>query len=148
MTCTGAARCSCRLRRVAMKVNVDTQPPPEFSISTLTIPDSSPLGIFAQHVPLASFYSSDDGIQRSSQQWESQGGNRRAQGGKVCLVGYALDQADASSDDPTYHALGLSSYLFNAGYMNQQWTDVQIIFFDQSLELHRSMSSGRPLSRP
>jgi len=44
------------------------------------------------------------------------------------------------ADVSDYHALGLSSYIFNAGYMNQQWTDVQILFFDAGIKLHRSES--------
>jgi len=43
----------------------------------------------------------------------------------------------ADDSDPSYHAIGLSSYIFNAGYMNQQWTDVQILFFDAGIKLHR-----------
>ena len=44
------------------------------------------------------------------------------------------------ADVSDYHALGLSSYIFNTGYMNQQWTDVQILFFDAGIKLHRSGS--------
>lgn len=48
------------------------------------------------------------------------------------------DRVHMSNDsDPSYHAIGLSSYIFNAGYMNQQWTDVQILFFDAGIKLHR-----------
>lgn len=56
--------------------------------------------------------------------------------GRIVEVSDVVCMADVS--DPSYHALGFSNYIFNAGYMNQQWTDVQILFFDTSIKLHRS----------
>ena len=36
------------------------------------------------------------------------------------------------------HAVALTNYIFNVGYMGQQWADVQLTFFETALKLHRS----------
>jgi hypothetical protein len=37
-----------------------------------------------------------------------------------------------------HHAVNLTNYIFNVGYMGQQWADVQLTFFETALKLHRS----------
>ena len=34
----------------------------------------------------------------------------------------------------------LDRYIYEVGYMQQQWADVQLTFFDQAIKLHRSES--------
>jgi hypothetical protein len=46
------------------------------------------------------------------------------------------DDIDYSSD-PSLHALSLTRYIFDLGYMNSQWSDVHFTFFDTGANLHR-----------
>lgn len=43
----------------------------------------------------------------------------------------------------TIHALGLTDYIFNVGFMQQSFADVQLTFFTDTLKLHRSASESR-----
>jgi hypothetical protein len=36
------------------------------------------------------------------------------------------------------HALGLADFMYNVGYLGQNWTDVHLSFFDTGIKLHRS----------
>ena len=38
----------------------------------------------------------------------------------------------------TNHAVGLADFIFNVGYMGQNWADIQVTFFDTGVKLHRS----------
>ncbi|ORX36280.1 hypothetical protein BD324DRAFT_485428 [Kockovaella imperatae] len=46
--------------------------------------------------------------------------------------------------DSATHAMGFSDYIWNVGYLQAQWTDVQLVFFDQSINLHRIVLSRSP----
>ena len=49
----------------------------------------------------------------------------------------------ANSRPNRHHAVNLTNYIFNVGYMGQQWADVQLTFFETGLKLHRSMRKRR-----
>lgn len=42
---------------------------------------------------------------------------------------------------PQIHALHFTEYVFNVGYLQQRWADVQLTFFSDALKLHRSESA-------
>lgn len=86
--------------------------------------------------PATTVYSDPVNGEKHQEESEELKGTRCVQDGlsSVCTGRLTL------SSDPSYHALGLSSYIFNVGYMSQEWTDIQVVFFDQPLKLHRSKS--------
>lgn len=47
--------------------------------------------------------------------------------------------AESNGDD---HSVALTNYIFNVGYMGQNWADVQLTFFNDALKLHRSESES------
>jgi len=36
------------------------------------------------------------------------------------------------------HSLGLADFIFNVGYLGQNWADIHISFFDTGIKAHRS----------
>lgn len=40
----------------------------------------------------------------------------------------------------TQHAVGLADFIFNVGYLGQNWADIHVTFFDTGVKLHRSES--------
>lgn len=39
--------------------------------------------------------------------------------------------------DPVFHAVNLARGIFNVGYLNQEWSDIQLTFFASGLKSHR-----------
>lgn len=40
--------------------------------------------------------------------------------------------------ETTQHAVGLADFIFNVGYLGQNWADIQVTFFNTGIKLHRS----------
>jgi hypothetical protein len=46
----------------------------------------------------------------------------------------------------TSFASGLQEYIFNSGFCGQQYADIQVVFFNTSLKLHRCASAAKHLA--
>ncbi|ODN97352.1 hypothetical protein L198_03915 [Cryptococcus wingfieldii CBS 7118] len=46
--------------------------------------------------------------------------------------------------DPIFHAVSLARGIFNVGYINQEWSDVHLVFFASGLKAHRLILARSP----
>ncbi|WVQ74493.1 hypothetical protein IAR50_004094 [Cryptococcus sp. DSM 104548] len=46
--------------------------------------------------------------------------------------------------DPVFHAVSLARGIFNVGYLNQEWSDIQLVFFQSGLKAHRLILARSP----
>ncbi|OXG45507.1 hypothetical protein C359_00192 [Cryptococcus neoformans Bt120] len=50
----------------------------------------------------------------------------------------------AAEIDPVFHAVNLARGIFNVGYLNQEWSDIQLTFFASGLKSHRLILARSP----
>ncbi|WRT65547.1 uncharacterized protein IL334_002492 [Kwoniella shivajii] len=81
--------------------------------------------------PSTPAYSSATGVETTANGLESSGG-----------VGES--SKNAVRVDPTYHAINLSNWAFNVGYLHQDWTDINLTFFQSGLKAHRLILARSP----
>ncbi|ORY23436.1 hypothetical protein BCR39DRAFT_549296 [Naematelia encephala] len=114
-------------------------------MSSKVVPPSTPssgtIGSARTATPSSSAYSTSV----PSTTMISSQGTMNGDQGKTDPTAQAEDsKLGESSVDPTHHAAGLSNYIFDIGYMGQNWADIQLVFFGAPLRLHRLILSQSP----
>ncbi|WVQ78754.1 hypothetical protein IAT38_000841 [Cryptococcus sp. DSM 104549] len=65
-------------------------------------------------------------------------------GNGMVYNGDAESSKMAADVDPVFHAVNLARGIFNVGYLNQEWSDVQLTFFASGLKAHRLILARSP----